>query len=63
MLWLSEILLQHQDLDSFEDLVAVVRERACQGEIFFRIDVRPPYRDTPANWEEQLETAFSGRID
>ena len=37
MLWLSEVLLQEHDLDSFEALVAVVRERARGGEMFFRM--------------------------
>lgn len=59
MLHLSEILLQHHDITTFEQLLEVVRQRA-QGEIFFRIDIKPPYPDTPANWEDQLEGAFSG---
>jgi hypothetical protein len=59
MLWLSEVLLQEHDLDSFEALVAVVRERARGGEMFFRMDVRPPYPDTPEDWEDRLEAAFS----
>ena len=27
--------------------------------MFFRMDVRPPFQDTPDNWEEMLETAFT----
>jgi hypothetical protein len=37
----------------------VVRQRA-ETEMFFRIDIKPPYPDTPANWEDQLEGAFVG---
>jgi hypothetical protein len=59
MLWLSEVLLQEHDLESFEALVAAVRERASGGEMFFRMDVRPPYPDTPEDWEDRLEAAFS----
>lgn len=59
MLWLSEILLQHHELTSFEELTDVVREKAGTGEMFFRMDVRPPFQDTPENWEEQLESAFT----
>nr|VFJ62428.1 MAG: hypothetical protein BECKFW1821C_GA0114237_100253 [Candidatus Kentron sp. FW] len=58
MLHVSELLLQHHDLASFEDLIKVVRERA-KTELFFRIDVKPPFLDTPENWEDQLESAFS----
>lgn len=61
MLHLSEILLQHHDIDTFERLCEVVTERArTSGEIFFRIDVKPPYPDTPPNWEDRLEGAFVG---
>ena len=59
MLWLSEILLQHHELASFEELAAVVKEKAGSGEMFFRMDVRPPFLDTPDNWEELLEAAFT----
>ena len=59
MLHLSEILLQHHDIETFEQLLEVVRGRA-QSEMFFRIDIKPPYPDTPANWEDQLEGAFVG---
>ena len=46
MLHLSEILLQHHDIDNFEKLCEVVRQEAT-GHIHFRIDVKPPYPDTP----------------
>ena len=59
MLHLSEILLQHHDIATFEQLLEVVRSRA-QTEMFFRIDIKPTYPDTPANWEDQLEGAFVG---
>ena len=59
MLYLSEILLQHQEIETFEQLKDVVTQRA-RSEMFFKIDVKPPYPDTPANWEDQLEGAFVG---
>nr|VFK14333.1 MAG: hypothetical protein BECKLPF1236B_GA0070989_10607 [Candidatus Kentron sp. LPFa] len=62
MLHVSELLLQHHDLVSFGDLVKVVRQRA-ETERFFRMDVRPPFPDTPENWEDQLESAFSSVLD
>jgi hypothetical protein len=63
MLWVSEILLRHHDLACFEDLVAVVRARARDGERFLRMDVRPPFHDTPEDWESRLEAAFTGVVD
>jgi hypothetical protein len=59
MLYLSEVLLQHHEIESFEQLLEVVRERA-KTEMFFKIDIKPPYPDTPPNWEDQLEGAFVG---
>lgn len=63
MLWLSEILLQNQDLESFEDLIPIVQDKAKSGEMFFRMDIKPPYRDTPENWEDRLEAAFTAALD
>jgi len=59
MLWLSEVLLQGHDLESFAALEQVITERAGDGEMFFRMDVRPPFPDTPEDWEDRLEAAFS----
>lgn len=59
MLCLSEILLQHHELESFDQLVSVVQDKALSGERFFQMDVRPPFPDTPETWEERLEAAFA----
>lgn len=59
MLCLSEILLQHHELQSFDDLVKVVEGKARDGERFFQMDVRPPFPDTPTSWEDRLEAAFA----
>lgn len=59
MLHLSELLIQHHELESFEELVALVEQKKNETrERFFRMDVRPPFRDTPENWEDRLEAAF-----
>jgi hypothetical protein len=59
MLWLSELLIQSYDLESFAALTEAVKLRARDGEMFFRMDVRPPFPDTPEDWEDRLEAAFS----
>jgi hypothetical protein len=59
MLWLSEVLLQEHELDSFEALKVAIGKRAEAGEMFFRMDVRPPFNDTPEDWEDRLEAVFS----
>jgi hypothetical protein len=62
MLKLSDILVAHKEIESFEELIPAVQAVARSGERFFRMDVKPPYPDTPENWEDRLEAAFSGRI-
>lgn len=61
MLNLSEILLQRYDITSFPELVEAVREGA-KTERFFRMDIKPPFPDTPDNWEDILESAFNGYL-
>ncbi len=58
MLYLSEVMIQNPDLESFDDLLAKVKERS-KSEMFFRIDVKPQYLDTPEDWEDRLEAAFT----
>jgi len=62
MLKLSEILVSRKDIDDFDELTAAVREIARSGERFFRMDVKPPYPDTPDDWEDRLEATFSGLL-
>lgn len=59
MIWLSEMLMQNQDLESFQQLIELVQERAREGERFLSSDVRPPFPDTPMDWEERIEAAFT----
>jgi len=60
MIYLSELLIQNPELDSFEDLVQVIGEQAKKGEIHLKIDIKPNYPDTPPNWEDRVEGAFAG---
>jgi hypothetical protein len=62
MLKLSELLVGNSELESFEDLIPLVHAVARGGERFFRMDVKPPFPDTPDNWEDRLEAAFSGLV-
>ena len=62
MRYLSEILLQDHEIESFAQLVTVVRKRAA-SERFLHMDIKPPFADTPDNWEDVLEAAFTGVAD
>ena len=61
MLSLSSILIESADLECFDDLVDEIKKRAV-GELHFQIDSEPPFPDTPSNWEDQLESAFTSRM-
>jgi hypothetical protein len=63
MIWLSEMLMQNQDLESFQQLIELVRQRARDGARFLSSDVRPPFPDTPMDWEERIEAAFTSPND
>ncbi len=62
MLKLSDILVYHKEVESFDELLPLVQDVARSGERFFRMDVKPPFPDTPEDWEDRLEAAFSGLI-
>ena len=62
MLWISELILQNQP-SSFEELITLVRQKAREGDRFLRMDVKPPYPDTPGSWEDRLEATFTSTVD
>jgi hypothetical protein len=62
MLYLSALLIERKDVETFDDFLVVVKEKAAGGERFIRFDLKPPFPDTPNNWEDRVESAFSGYI-
>ncbi|HHH39266.1 MAG TPA: sulfur relay protein DsrC [Sedimenticola sp.] len=58
MLYLSEVLMQNPQVETFDQLLEVVKERS-KSEMFFRIDVKPQFQDVPEDWEDRLEAAFT----
>ncbi len=62
MLTVSDILLKHHELSSFEQMRQLVKAYASNGEIFLAFDVRPPFKDTPENWEALLEATFTTNV-
>ena len=55
---LSDLIIQHPDVDSFPALEKLVAHAGESGQMFIEFDVKPDYRDTPRNWEFKLEAAF-----
>ena len=56
MLYLSSILIDEKDIETFDELLEVIKIRAKDGEIFIKIDLKPPFPDTPENWEDKIES-------
>ncbi|MGV6852950.1 MAG: sulfur relay protein DsrC [bacterium] len=59
MIWLSELLIEHHELETFAQLIALIKKEAAAGAMQFNADVKPPFPDTPDNWQDRLEMAFS----
>ena len=59
MLILSEVLIQNHELETYSDLIKLIQMKAQEGEMFFDIDIKPPYPDTPDEWESDLEAKFT----
>jgi len=49
--------MEYHDLETFDQLVEVI-QKVKKQERFFRMDVKPPFADTPENWEDRLEATF-----
>jgi len=62
MIYLSHVIIAHKEIDSFDQLLPVIQEHARQGERFIQMDVKPMYPDTPDDWEDRVEAAFSGLV-
>lgn len=57
---ISEIIIQHPEINSFNELLEAVRGITSNDMLFLQFDVKPDYRDTPRDWQWQLEGAFVG---
>lgn len=55
---LSDIIIRHPEINSFDQLVAAIRGVKSNDVLFLDFDVKPDYRDTPRNWQWRLEAAF-----
>ena len=62
MLWLSEVMIQNPEMKDFEELKVEIKKRASAGELFFRMDVKPQFEDTPRDWEDKLEAVFTSKL-
>ena len=57
---LSDLIISHPEVSSFEELESIVAEVGRRGEVLLYMDIKPDYRDTPRQWLQRLELAFYG---
>lgn len=55
-------MIQNPEMKDFEELKNEIKKRASAGELFFRMDVKPQFEDTPKDWEDKLEAAFTSKL-
>lgn len=55
---LSDLIIQHPEVQSFDELMKLVAKTGKESEIFLEFDVKPDYRDTPRKWAMMLENTF-----
>ncbi len=59
MIYLSELLIQNPQFETFGELLQLI-DKVKEGEIHLKVDIKPNYLDTPPNWEDKIEGAFAG---
>jgi len=55
---LSDIIIQHPEINSFDELLAAVRSITSDDVLFLNFDVKPDYRDTPS--QQGMACPFQG---
>lgn len=60
----SDLIIGHPEVRSFQDLRQLVAAAAEQGYRFLQFDIKPDFVDTPRNWDFVLEATFyrGGRV-
>jgi hypothetical protein len=57
---ISDIIIQHPEINSFNELMDFVAGITSDNMLFLDFDVKPDFRDTPRDWQWRLEGAFAG---
>lgn len=58
MAYLSDLIIQHPEITSYDQLETLVADAAENGLILLYFNIKPDYPDTPRNWQERLEMVF-----
>jgi len=58
---LSEIIIQSHEASSFVQLMQLVNQLGKGGLVLIEFDLKPDFPDTPRDWQNQLEIAFTAK--
>jgi hypothetical protein len=58
MVRVSDLIIGHPEIASFQDFEQLVMQIGRAGEIHLYFDVKPEFPDTPRQWQTRLELAF-----
>lgn len=56
---LSDLIISHPEITTFQALEVLIQHAADEGHMFIEFDIKPDFRDTPRKWEWALEAAFT----
>ncbi len=56
---LSDFIVRNPDVLTFADLITAIGEHGKQGATMLEVDIKPDFADTPRNWENMVENAFT----
>lgn len=59
MMNLSDLIIHHPEVTTFEQLLVIVAMAAKDGARFINYDVKPDFADTPRKWQDQIESVFA----
>ena len=51
MAQLSDLIIGHPEVTTFDELIELVQHAGESGQMFLEFDVKPDFRDTPRNWQ------------
>jgi hypothetical protein len=54
----SDLIIEHPEVQTFQELKGLVTAAAKSGFRFLEFDVKPDFADTPRNWDLVLEAVF-----
>jgi len=59
LLRLSDFMIRNPQVVTFQGLLEVIGQQEQHRAVLLEIDLKPEYPDTPKNWAEQVEMAFT----